>query len=394
MKGLATLRHLALPLHAAPLLLVTIFAVLLRLAVYGGLLGLPALLIIGSWFFKYAFLLLDHAANGRPGAPVLSVEDANPLGEVRPLLYGAGAGVFYMATGALGSVVGPELVSGLRLLGLLVLPAIVATHSITGSFTEAISPATIIRVIWRLGAGYPLVLFVALACGWAGRAIVLDGGHLDLLLRIALLMLLWLAMFAVLGGLIHDRRLELGSEPEQSPERRECRDERDRERERDHFIDQVFAEYRAGSRGNPWASIQARAMASPSPVSEYAWPWIASLTGRDIRSPTGSHWSCCPCSSPSVATARRCGSSGPACSRTRTSVLARASLCSVWSNWHAMGANARWRARCCVTSMDTIRQTRRPCARGVSPPTCRGDVPRAESRNHSQMQARHPSRIH
>ena len=271
MKGLATLRHLALPLHAAPLLLVTIFAVLLRLAVYGALLGLPALLIIGSWFFKYAFLLLDHAAHGRPGAPVLSVEDANPLGEMRPLLYGAGAGVFYMATGALDGIVGPELVSGLRLLGLLALPAIVATHSITGSFTEAINPATIIRVIQRLGAAYLVVLCVALACGWAGRAIVLDGGHLALLLRIALLMLLWLAMFAVLGGLIHDRRLELGFEPEQSTERRARQQERDRERERDRFIDQVFAEYRAGSRGNPWTSIQARAMASRNPVSEYAW---------------------------------------------------------------------------------------------------------------------------
>ena len=271
MKGLATLRHLALPLHAAPLLLVTIFAVLLRLAVYGALLGLPALLIIGSWFFKYAFLLLDHAAHGRPGAPVLSVEDANPLGEMRPLLYGAGAGVFYMATGTLDGIVGPELVSGLRLLGLLALPAIVATHSITGSFTEAINPATIIRVIQRLGAAYLVVLCVALACGWAGRAIVLDGGHLALLLRIALLMLLWLAMFAVLGGLIHDRRLELGFEPGQSTERRARQQERDRERERDRFIDQVFAEYRAGSRGNPWTSIQARAMASRNPVSEYAW---------------------------------------------------------------------------------------------------------------------------
>jgi len=106
MTGLATLRYLALPFHTTPLLLVAVFSVLLRLAVHAGLLGLPVLLIIGSWFFKYAFVLLDHAAHGRPGAPVLSAEDANPLGEMRPLLYGVGVGVFYMATAALGELTG------------------------------------------------------------------------------------------------------------------------------------------------------------------------------------------------------------------------------------------------------------------------------------------------
>jgi hypothetical protein len=268
---LGTLRYLGLPLHAAPMLLVLAFAVLLRLALHAGLLGLPALLIIGSWFFKYAFLMLDHAAQGRPGAPVLAAEDANPLGEMRPLMYGLGTGVFYMATAAVGKITSPDLVSAMRLLGLVALPAVLATHTITGSFSESLHPATIVGVVRRLGSSYLVVLCVALACGWAGRAIVLDGAHLAYLLRIALLMLLWLALFAVLGGAIHLRRLELGFDPEQSPEKRERRDERDRDRDRDRFLDQVFAEYRAGGRGNPWATIHARATRSPNPMVEYAW---------------------------------------------------------------------------------------------------------------------------
>jgi hypothetical protein len=271
MDGLATLRYLALPLHAASLLLVALFSVLLRLALHAGLLGLPALLIIGSWFFKYAFVLIDHAAQGRPGAPVLSVEDANPLGETRPLLYGMGLGVFYMATAALGEFTSPGLVTALRLLGLLALPAILAVHTITGSFTEALNPATVVGVARRLGSAYLVVLCVALACGWAGRAIVLDGGQLAVLLRIALLMLLWLALFAVLGGAIHVRRVELGFEPEHSPEKRVRRNERDRDRERDHFLDRVFAEFRAGARGNPFATIQQRANQSLNPLAEYLW---------------------------------------------------------------------------------------------------------------------------
>lgn len=271
MNGLATLRYLALPFHAAPLLLVALFSVLLRLALHAGLIGLPALLILGSWFFKYAFLLLDHAAHGRPGAPILSMEDANPLGETRPLLYGMSVAVFYMATAALGELTSPDLASALQLLGLLALPAILATHTITGSFAEAMSPATVVGVTRRLGSSYFIILCVALACGWAGRTVALDGGHLAVLLRIGLLMLLWLELFAVLGGAIHERRLELGFEPEHSPERGDRRDARDRDRERDRFLDQVFAEYRAGGRGNPWAAIQARASQSPSPVTEYAW---------------------------------------------------------------------------------------------------------------------------
>lgn len=268
---LASLRYLALPFHMAPLLLVAIFSVLLRIALQAGPLGLPALVIVGSWFFKYAFLLLDHAAHGRPGTPVLTPEAANPLGEMRPLLYGLSVGAFYLATASLAALTSPGVVSALRLLGLLALPAVLATHTITGSFAEALHPATVVGVARRMGAGYLLVLCVAVACGWAGRAVVPDAGQLAFVLRIALMMLLWLALFAVLGGVIHDRRLELGYEPEHSPERRERRDQRDRDRERDHFLDQVFAEYRAGGRGNPWATIQARASQSASPLAEYAW---------------------------------------------------------------------------------------------------------------------------
>jgi len=126
-------------------------------------------------------------------------------------------------------------------------------------------------MIRRLGPAYLMIGCVAFGCWLLGRAIVLDGGHLAFLVRIALLMLLWLAMFSLLGGVIHERRFELGFEPAQSPERRQRRDDKERDRERDRFLDQVFAEYRAGARGNPWQSIQQRASQSPSPQAEYRW---------------------------------------------------------------------------------------------------------------------------
>ena len=271
MLSVAPLRSLLLPFHTAPLLLVAIFSLLVLLGVNTFPLGLVMLLIIGSWFFKYAFMLLDHAAEGRPGAPVLTPEAANPLGEMRPLAYALAAVVFYFGTGAIGDLVGPEILTVIRLLGLIALPAIVATHTITGSFAAALNPLSIAAMTRRLGSGYVLIVGVAITAGLLGRAIVLDGGHLAFVLRIGLLMLLWLAMFSVLGGVLHARRHEVGYEPEYSPERADRRDEKDRDRERARFIDQVFAEFRAGGRGNPFATIQQRANQSSSPLAEYLW---------------------------------------------------------------------------------------------------------------------------
>ena len=266
-----TLRPLLLTFHAAPLLLVAIFSAFLVLGINAGALGLPIGLIVGSWFFKYGFLLLDHAAEGRPGAPVLTAEAINPLGEMRPLAYTFAALAFYAITGALGELVGPDAVTVIRLLGLFVLPAVIAVHTVTGSVIRIIDPRAIIAMIARLGWAYLLIIAVVIVAGLLGRAIVLEGDAFAFMLRIALLMWLWLAIFAFLGGVLHARRFEVGYDPEDSPERRQARDEKDRERERDRFIDQVFAEYRAGGRGNPWATIEERATRSPNPLAEYTW---------------------------------------------------------------------------------------------------------------------------
>jgi len=84
-------------------------------------------------------------------------------------------------------------------------------------------------------------------------------------------MLLWLAMFSVLGGVLQARRHEVGFEPEHSPERRQRRDDQDRDRERARFIDQVFAEYRAGRQQSAWQTIEQHASRSPTPMVEYLW---------------------------------------------------------------------------------------------------------------------------
>jgi len=256
---------------AAPLLLVAVFAPLLTLAADAWILGLPTAIILGSWYFKYAFLLLDHAAHGRPGTPVLSAEDANPLGETRPILYGLAVAAFYGASGALDPAVGTTAVSAIRVAGLLLLPSILATHVVTGSFAAALHPLAIAGTVRGLGIGHVAVLAAALACGALGYFVVFDAGHLALMARIALLMSLGLAVFQLLGIMIHRRRFELGFDADHAPERQQRRDDRERDRERARFIDQLFAECRSGSTRNAWDTIEKRTGGGAGRLEELEW---------------------------------------------------------------------------------------------------------------------------
>jgi hypothetical protein len=254
----------------APWLLVAIFAPLLLLATQVGVVGIPLVLILGSWFLKYGFMVLDHAAEGRPGAPVLTVEAANPIGESRPLLYGAAALVFWFVTLELGDTAR----SAARVLGLFLLPAIVATHFVTGSFARALDPRLWLEMLRRIGGRYALIVAFALAGGTLARTIVLqqDGLQLAPVLRVGAVMMLWLLMFALLGHVIHARRREIGFDPEHSPEQTLSREQRAIDRDRDKLIDQLFAETRAhGAADTAWKTLQAHAAASADPLNEYPW---------------------------------------------------------------------------------------------------------------------------
>lgn len=271
MNGTALLRYLTLPFTVAPLLLVAIFAVLLQVALHAGLLGLPLFYIVGSWFLKYAFVLLEHTAQGRHGAPVFSMENANPLGETRPFLFGLLIATCYGVGRALGSALGDGWATATYVLGMTMLPAVIAIEAVTGSFVEALQPRGVAAMIRRLGPGYLIVMAIAATCGWLAQWIAIDAAHLALLLRIALVMLLWLVLFSTLGGVIHERRFEIGFEPERSPEATRRKQVAALQRERDRFVDQVFAEYRAGSSINAWESIRQRAGQGAGALAEYEW---------------------------------------------------------------------------------------------------------------------------
>jgi hypothetical protein len=284
MEAFAPLRYLIRPLQLEAALLILTFSVLLALASYAGLFGLPLGFIITSWFLKYAFLLLDHIADGKPGGPVLSTEMANPLGEARPWLYLALLVSGFIATEILRPTLGSMGASSLRILSISVLPAMIAVHSATGSFIAALNPVAVGTMIWRMRWGYVCVLMVAITCFLALQFIaipplstedrlvqVLRLQFMPNFLRTMALMYLWLAMFAVLGGALFEYRNVVGFEASHSPERLQAREDAERDRLRAKFIDRIFGEYRSGAYINAWNSIQEYVRNSTDALDDYRW---------------------------------------------------------------------------------------------------------------------------
>ena len=277
MHAMETLKYLLIPLRGTALVLIVTFSILLFIAANGGLLGLPLALLVVSWFFKYGFALLDQVADGVHEPPVLSYEMINPANESRPLGLVLIVVVFYLVTAALRPSLGGEVVTVLRAVGLLLVPAIIMTQA-ASSFGESLNPAVLLRIVIRVPDSYLLILAVLAGSWWLATMLVTWLPEVELPLaieiplpetvRIAVLMYAWLASFAMIGGVLYVRRLELGFEPSHSPERAAEKADRDRQHEIDHLIDRIFAEWRGGAYGSAWRTIEKHLSSSPRPSDD------------------------------------------------------------------------------------------------------------------------------
>lgn len=272
-----TLKYLLIPLRGAALVLIVAFTLLLLIAANGGLLGLPLALLAISWFFKYGFVLLDHVADGVNEPPVLSYEMLNPANESRPLGLVLLVVVCYAVTETLDRFVAGELVTIVRAVALSLVPAIIMTQAASG-FVQSLNPRVLLQIVLRVPDSYVLILAVLAGAGWLATSLVIWLPAVKLpfvveiplseALRIAVLMYAWLACFAMIGGVLYVRRLELGFEPTHSPEREAEKASRDRQREIDHLIDSVFAEWRGGAYGNAWRTIERHLNGSRHPSED------------------------------------------------------------------------------------------------------------------------------
>ena len=288
-------KYLSLPLRLEPMLLIVIFSIGMTFAEILGVYGVLLFATLGSWFFKYGFMLLDHVIEGRRGAPVLSVEMANPF-EQRPMGLLLLLILFYSITAWSRPLIGDDGVMLLRALFLMLVPAMVATMSLTGEFAQALNPVAVFGTVARIPGAYIVTIaFIAalwympitvvmgardsLATLWQPQTFLPGGltlafggtGILISLFGHLLFMYLWLAMFACVGGMIYEHRLELNVEPVESPERSAARVSAAIERERDQVMDRIFAEIRGGAFANAGRSVRHIIETSSNPLEEARW---------------------------------------------------------------------------------------------------------------------------
>jgi len=288
MGAAAILRYLAVPLRTAPLLLIGTFSVLLMVAFKAGFLGIPLGLILLSWFSKYSFVLMDHVAEGAVEPPVMSAEMVNPLSEQRPLvLLLMVIGLFYAANWARHWIGDRGSLVLLFAVG-VTLPAVVAVQGATNTVVQSLNPRRVLGLIVRLRGDYLVILgFIALV--WLFARFVLNssiGAVLPLVVQVALIMYAWLAVFALLGGMLFERRFDIGLEDVHTPESVVAGDDDDDapdERARDKEIDRIYAEWRGGAHANAWNTVLGLVGKSSDPMGELRWLYQRAAQWPDGR---------------------------------------------------------------------------------------------------------------
>jgi hypothetical protein len=288
MGAAAILRYLAIPLRMAPLLLIGTFSVLLVVATKAGLFGIPLGLILLSWFTKYAFVLMDHLVDGVVEPPVLSIEMVNPLSEQRPLvMLLLTLGLFY-ACNAASAWVGKQGALVLMIAVGAILPAVVAVQGATRMVVQSLNPRRVLGLIGRLRGDYVLILgFIGLV--WLFFRVVFESGfgaELPLILRIALLMYAWLAVFSLIGGVLFERRLDIGLDDVNTPESLHAGDDSEEapdERARDKEVDRIYAEWRGGAHANAWKTVLTLVSQSKDEMTELRWLYQRAAQWPDGR---------------------------------------------------------------------------------------------------------------
>jgi len=153
---------------------------------------------------------------------------------------------------------------------------------------QSLNPRRVLGLIVRLRGDYLVILgFIALV--WLFARFVLNssiGAVLPLVVQVALIMYAWLAVFALLGGMLFERRFDIGLEDVHTPESVVAGDDDDDapdERARDKEIDRIYAEWRGGAHANAWNTVLGLVGKSSDPMGELRWLYQRAAQWPDGR---------------------------------------------------------------------------------------------------------------
>jgi hypothetical protein len=265
---LSLLRHMLRPARGGAAAVVIVFAILLSIA-SRSLFGLPLALVLGPWFFKYAYILFDHTARGFDEPPVLDIAMLNPLDEQRPagqvILLCCFIGLGYLALTYIGLIA--AVLWGLIVL--FILPASIAILGLEGNMLKAAYPVAWVRMIHGLGPLYALMLMLIVA----DFVILALLSKLDLWIsvQLAIDMFLVLSIFSVLGGALYERRHEMGLDTWSSPERDQEKERKEELRANERIVHEAYGLTRADSHIKAWEMLQSWLATHGHRPEDYGW---------------------------------------------------------------------------------------------------------------------------
>jgi hypothetical protein len=265
-------RYLGKAFSLASVIFVIIASVSFALAFRAGLFGIPLMGIMATWFFKYGLVTVEHVAWDHVEEPVLSVEMLHPLeqGKSIVLLFVTAVffAIYYAARFWFGYIAGT--IVGLAAVGLL--PVVIAVQTAKDRALLALNPVDWFHAIRWLKTDY-LLLLGCILIYWLFAYILMVSSLGDLVpfvVQVALLMFGWLAVCALLGGAIRERRI---SDPDDSPLERyqEAESQEEIAKRRERKIDSIYGEWRSGAQKNAWQTLMREVEESGDPLQELRW---------------------------------------------------------------------------------------------------------------------------
>lgn len=164
----AKISHWLAPLADSTVLVASVvYGALMTLAVRAGLLGLWLLVLVLPSLWRYAYVVLRAAAQGKAHPPPAGLDSMNPIGDWRAIAHlavFAGAAVLIRRLGADPGVAD----AAAALAGALIFPASAVILALTGSLAAALSPIGIASIVRVMGRDY--LLLAALGIGVAAVA--------------------------------------------------------------------------------------------------------------------------------------------------------------------------------------------------------------------------------
>jgi hypothetical protein len=246
-------RHLLRPARGGAIALIIVFAFILSFAMRS-IAGLPGVLIITSWFFKYAYILFDHTARGFDEPPVLDISMVNPLSEQRPLAQLAILMVLGSVITGAAFYIGTVAAAILTCAVLFFLPASIAILGLESNPFNAMYPVAWFRMMHGLGPLYGFVLSVIVVEGLLLAALRALG--LSPVITTALDMFAILSVFSVLGGALYERRNEMGLDTWISPEQDAEKTRKAELRENEKIVTEAYGLMRAKKHVQSWELMQ------------------------------------------------------------------------------------------------------------------------------------------